>query len=54
MLSKRRLVKCFLERLDESYNRIDYLMYIGADTSDEPVFSDLKKKSSQADSPYFA
>lgn len=33
------------ELKDMAYNKIDYLLYIGADTSDEPVFEYLKRKT---------
>ena len=36
-LKKQTLIKFFLNEL-RSDLKIDYLLYIGADTSDEPVF----------------
>ena len=46
MLSKRKLVKVFLaEMLKQSKKKIDFLLYIGADTSDEPVFKYLKRQT---------
>lgn len=43
-LKKSTLLSIFLKELAEQmYSRVDFLLYIGADTSDEPVFEQLKQ-----------
>ena len=51
-LKKKKLLKRFLREIhNEGYNpttyhffKIDYMLYIGADTSSEPVFEYLVRK----------
>jgi trehalose 6-phosphate synthase/phosphatase len=53
-LKKSTLMQIFLKELSEQvYSKIDFLLYIGADSSDEPVFEYLKQQVS-AKSKYFS
>ena len=56
-LKKEKLLKYILKEMQEkAYSKIDYLLYVGSDTSDEPVFEYLKRKTKNIitkKSPYF-
>ena len=46
-LKKQKLLSLFLKQLTEdAFNKVDFLLYIGADTSDEPVYEYLRHKIS--------
>ncbi len=55
-LKKSTLLSIFLKELSEQvYSKIDFLLYIGADSSDEPVFEYLKKQTNMSGkSQYFS
>ena len=49
-LKKSTLIKIFIKDLAEQvYSKIDFLLYIGADSSHEPVFEYLKQQLSSSD-----
>ena len=48
-------MRIFLEELSaQAYSKIDFLLYIGADTSDEPVFKFLKQQVNSKTSKFFS
>jgi len=55
-LKKSTLLSIFLKELsDQVYSKIDFLLYVGADSSDEPVFEYLKQQTKQSTkSQYFS
>jgi hypothetical protein len=44
-LKKHKLLKVLLSKISQT-TKIDYLLYVGADTGNEPVYSFLKSKRS--------
>ena len=53
-LKKTTLLSIFLKELSEqTVNKIDFLLYIGANSSDEPVFEYLKQFTESSKSQYF-
>ena len=54
-LKKSNLLKIFLQELsDQAFSKVDFLLYIGADTSDEPVFEYLKNQIQSSSSQYLS
>ena len=53
-LKKETLLSIFLQELsEEHFSKVDFLLYIGADTSDEPCFEQLKELTKAPKSKFF-
>jgi len=54
-VKKSTLMSIFLKELsDQVFSKVDFLLFIGADSSDEPVFEYLKQEIKSSKSQYFS
>ena len=54
-MKKQTLLSIFLQELsEEQFSKVDFLLYIGADTSDEPCFEQLKELTKAPRSKFFS
>lgn len=54
-LKKTTLLNIFLKELiEEKFSKVDFLLYIGADSADEPVFEQLRTLLNTQGSDYFS